>query len=205
MTQVLVVCKTRMKTGLCVGGLVAGSYAKIRILTPTGHNQPEDTVFAVGDIWECQLESPRDTMKPHTEDMLVWPKQQVRRVPNMHEFITERLRIEPTHKSRLFEGRLHFTKPGSAYISQRASLPDHAHEFWRPVYGLRRRRERHKIYFEYEDPDSRQAFRMRFVGLDNPVARLEPGCLLHLSLARWWRQPGVNEERCYLQLSGYFI
>lgn len=205
MTQVLVVCKTRMKTGLCLGGLVAGSYAKIRLLTPEGDNQPEDTDLAVGDIWECQLEPKRDTRKPHTEDMFVSPKGLVRRVPNMREFITERLRIEPTHKSRLFDGRLCYTRPGSAYISQRARLPDHAHEFWRPLYGLRRRQVRHKIYFEYEDPDSRQVFRMRYVGLEKPIEWLAPDNLLHLSLARWWQQPGIKEERCYLQLSGYFI
>ncbi|MCY4538540.1 MAG: hypothetical protein OXE52_09965 [Chloroflexi bacterium] len=143
--------------------------------------------------------------KPHTEDMLVMPHRLLRRVPNMREFLLERLDLERSHKSALFDGLLRYTGPGSAYVSKRTGVPGYSHEFWCPVYGLSMCQEQHKIYYEYEDPDSLKKFRLRYVGLAAPVSRIAPGSLLHLSLARWWRQPGTNEERCYLQLSGFFI
>lgn len=205
MTQVLVVCKTRMKTELCLGGLVRGSYEKIRLLTQEGRNQPQDTDFHVGDIWECQLIPQAHMRKPHTEDMLVTPQRMLRRVSNMREFLLQRLDLEPSHMSTLFDGLLNYTKNGSAYISERMGVPGYAHAFWRPVFGLSIRREPRKIYYEYEDSDSLKKFRLRYVGLAAPVSRIAPGSLLHLSLARWWRQPGTNEERCYLQLSGWFL
>ena len=205
MTKVLVVCKTRMKVGFCLGGIQERSYDMIRLLTPEGANQPEETDFEVGDIWECLLDPVQDGQKPHTEDMRVLRQRFLQRVPNLRQFLLERLNIKQTHKSALFEGLWKSTQPGSAFVSERTGLPDHAHEFWRPVFGLSMRKERGKVYYEYEDPDSRNKFRLRYVGLDEPVKRLPPGSLLHLSLARWWQQPGTREERCFLQLSGWFL
>jgi hypothetical protein len=34
---------------------------------------------------------------------------------------------------------------------------------------------------------------------------LEANTLLRLSLARWWQQAPELEERCYLQLSGWYL
>ena len=205
MTQVLVVCKTRMYTGLCLGGLVLGSHDKIRLLTPAGYNQPIDTPFEVGDVWDCVLEHKPALRKPHTEDMRVLRQRRLGRLPNALGYLLDSLHIEPAHKSRLFDGLLHYTEPGSAYISEWTGLPDYAHEFWRPMYGLRLRQGKKSAYYHYADPDSRRAFRLPYVGLEKPVPWLRPGSLLHLSLARWWQQPGISEERCYLQLSGWFL
>jgi hypothetical protein len=47
----------------------------------------------------------------------------------------------------------------------------------------------------------------RMWGMEAPVARIEAGQLVRVSLAGWWRpreaDPGF-EERCYAQLSGWF-
>lgn len=205
MTHVLVVCKTRMYTGLCLGGLTLGGNDKIRLLTPAGNNQPVDTPFDVGDVWNCVLEHKPAIRKPHTEDMLVMRQNRLGSLPNARRFLLDSLQIQPTHKSRLFAGLPRYTEAGSAYISEWTGLPDYAHEFWRPMYGLRLQQREKSAYYYYEDPDSRRKFRLRYVGLDKPVPWLAPGSLLHLSLARWWRQPGIKEERCYLQLSGWFL
>ena len=206
MTKILVVCKTRMKGALCVGALVAGSYERIRLLTPDGYQQPEDTQFNVGEIWECHLVHRPPLRKPHTEDMLVLRQDFVQRVSNMREFLMPRVKPAPAHQSTLFGGLLQTTDTGSAYIDERAGVPDHAHEFWQPLHELRLKIEQEtRYYYILQDPGSATKMRLRYVGLEEAPARLPPGCLLHLSLARWWQPRGIMEERCYLQLSGVFM
>ena len=203
MTKVLVVCKTRMQTGLCLGGITQRAYDRIRLLTPDGYNQPVDTPFNVGDIWECQLVHRPPLRQPHTEDMLVLRQDFIQRVTNMREFLMPRIQPKPAHQSALFDGLLAYTESGSAYVSERTGLPDHAHEFWLTVEALRLRRDGRKLYYEPEASSSSR-LRLPYVGLEEPVEWLPAGSLLHLSLARWWLRPGANEERCYLQLSGFF-
>jgi hypothetical protein len=41
--------------------------------------------------------------------------------------------------------------------------------------------------------------------MDDAIAVIPDGALIRFSLARWKAfPPGVNEERCYLQLSGWY-
>ena len=204
MKLVLVVCKTRMKKGLCLGGIVQGTYRKIRLLTPEGENQPENTVFNVGDIWFCELSPKPNTEKLHTEDMLVSPNRLRHHVPNMRDFLLRHLKLEHCHHSELFDGLLRYTRNGSAYVSRWAGVPNYAHTFWLPKNALELRQERNRNYFYYKNPTDSDLFRLPYVGLVDPVNWLAPGTVLHLSLARWWRQPGVREKRCYLQLSAFF-
>lgn len=204
MTQVLIVCKTQMSNELCVGGLTLGKYELIRLLTSTGGNQPEDTEFDVGDVWECELKPKRYMKKPHTEDIMVTPKQKLGKMRDAREFLIDRLDLKRGRKRTLFDGLLKYTNTGSGYVSERKGVPGYAHAFWRPAYGLKRRMENDNVYYMYEGP-SRRKFRLKYVGLDTPVERLKPGSVLHLSLARWWQQPRIYEKRCYLMLSGWFL
>ncbi len=204
MTKTMVVCKTSMEDALCVGGLTLDKSERIRLLTSTGDNQPQDTSFEVGDVWDCELVPKRNTRKPHTEDMLASPKRKLWAIPNGREFLIEQLDLKPSRKRTLFDGLLDYTKAGSGFISERKGVPEYAHAFWRPRYGLRKRMDRGKTYYVYEGPSSRK-FRLKYVGLEIPVERLHPGSVLHLSLARWWKQPRVNEWRCFLMLSGWFL
>lgn len=205
MTQVLVVCKTQMYKGLCLGGLVLDSNRKIRLLTPQGYNQPDNTPFAVGDIWECSLVPKSEMRKPHTEDMLVMRQRFLYPVLDMHEYLLARLKLRQSHKSALFDGLVRYTGRGSGYISERTGVPDYAHAFWRPAFGLNLCQDERRIYYEYEEPDWRK-FWLPYVGLDEPVEWIAPGSLLHLSLARWWSPNDKEvEKRCYLQLSGWFL
>ncbi len=204
MTKVLVVCKTQMDNELCVGGLTLDNYELIRLLTSTGGNQPEDTKFDVGDVWDCKLEPKRFMKKPHTEDIMVTPKQYLGEMPDAKEFLINALDLKRSRKRTLFDGFVEYTNAGSGYICERLGVPGFAHAFWRPKYGLRKRMEKGKIYYVYLGPSSRK-FRLKYVGLETPVERLRPGSVLHLSLARWWNQPRVWELRCYLMLSGWFL
>ena len=48
---------------------------------------------------------------------------------------------------------------------------------------------------------------LKYVGEESPIKVIPAGTLVRLSLARWWRpeksEPNF-EERCYLQLSGWY-
>lgn len=44
--------------------------------------------------------------------------------------------------------------------------------------------------------------RLKFVGFQEHVSRIQAGTIIRLSLANWW--DGQGEDRCYLQLSGWY-
>ncbi len=205
MTQVVVVCKTRMKQGLCLGGLTLDAKQKIRLLTAEGHNQPTNTPFQVGDIWECLLDPVRDAQKPHTEDMHVLRQRRLRRLPDIKTCLLAALEQVPRLLGEAFGGTLRLTESGSAYVSECGNLPDYAHEFWQPTMGLRLQRDsKQRAYYVFEEAVPRP-FRLRYVGVDNCPKRIPPGSLLHLSLARPWQPKPFVEKRCYLQLSAVFV
>ncbi len=49
-------------------------------------------------------------------------------------------------------------------------------------------------------------YTISYVGSAEPLETIEPGSLIRLSLAHWWKpEDSVDDERCYLQLSGCLI
>ncbi|MCY4466190.1 MAG: hypothetical protein OXE46_11710 [Chloroflexi bacterium] len=204
MTQVLVVCKTRMKQGLCLGGFTLPGKQKIRLLTADGQNQPTNTPFQVGEIWECLLDPVRDAQKPHTEDMRVLRQRRLRQMSDVKTCLLAELKQAPRRLGEAFNGTLRLTERGSAYVSESGDLPDFAHDFWQPTMGLRLQRDGKRAYYVFEKAAPRP-FRLRYVGVDNCPKRIPPGSLLHLSLARPWQPKPTVEKRCYLQLSAVYV
>jgi hypothetical protein len=43
-----------------------------------------------------------------------------------------------------------------------------------------------------------------YVGFENPAEVIPAGTVVRVSLARWWNKEGEKEERCSLQLSGWY-
>ena len=207
MTQVLVVCKTKMDRSLCLGGLTLDELEKIRLLTPDGYNQPATTRLEVGDIWECRLDPKPALSPPHTEDVRVLRQQPVRRLSNPKAFLLDKLPHVPSRWTELFEGRLRASpSSGTTYVSEEKGLPGYAHEFWRPQLSLRRQidRARDKVYYAVEG--ARKPRRMSYTGVAEAPDLIPPGSLLHLSLARpWTPRDGKIEPRCYLLLSAVYI
>lgn len=201
MAKVLVVCKTRMNQRLCLGGLTLDDRQKIRLLTANGQNQPTDTLFQVGEVWECLLDPVRDAQKPQTEDTRVLRQ---RRLRDPKAFLLEILKQVPTGWLELFEGTLQLSPSGSSFVCERTSLPSYAHEFWRPELPLRPQTDRGRVYYVVEGARSR--VRMRYSGLATAPNFIPPGSLLHLSLARPWKPPDARMEvRCYLLISAIYL
>ncbi len=201
--KVLIVAKTRMNTGLCVGGLVLDSNRSVRLLPLTGHNQPNDTPFAVGQIWDLNLENVEDILAPHTEDVRITKSTFVGNQKNLSAFLPSRVPILPANPQSLFDGLLRFTGSGSAYISERTGVPAYSTCFWRPDRPITKI-EGPKLRYQIRHPS--RTFEISYVGTGLSIDRIPPNTLVRLSLARWWKPEYVDmEERCYLQLSGWYI
>lgn len=44
-----------------------------------------------------------------------------------------------------------------------------------------------------------------YVGLGDTPGIIPEDTLIRLSLAHWWNKDGETEERCYLQVSGFYL
>ena len=204
MTQVLVVCKTNMERKYCLGGLTLDKLEKIRLLTADGYNQPTDTRFEVGDIWDCRLDTKPALSLPHTEDVRVLRAQPLRRLRNPKAFLLDTLNHVPSGWLELFEGKLQAAPSGTTFVSEDKGLPGYAHEFWRPQLPLRRHEERGKVYYVVDG--AKRPVRMSYTGVAAAPQVIPAGSLLHLSLARPWAPPdGKIEPRCYLLLSAVYV
>ncbi len=52
MVQVLIVAKTKMSAGLCLGGLVLHNQRSVRLLPPADYSHPFDSPINLGEIWD---------------------------------------------------------------------------------------------------------------------------------------------------------
>ena len=203
MTQVLVVCKTRMKTGLCLGGLTLDGMLKIRMLPADGWNQPTTTPLEVGQVWDCLLDPARGAKKPHTEDMRVLRQRLLRNMPDMRGWLLDNLRDFQRHRDDLFGGTLERKDRGSAFASERRGLPGYAHEFWLTEADLALRRDGRRDYY-FAQGMSAGPLRIPFVFLESPPRRIPAGSLLHLSLTRPYAPNPSAEAVCWLQISAIY-
>jgi len=57
----------------------------------------------------------------------------------------------------------------------------------------------------YWIPNGKLIRKVKYVGMNDPIALIPAGVLIRFSLARWKEfPPGVGEQRRYLQLSGWY-
>ena len=198
--RVLIVAKTRMGDEVCVGAVTSDGMSR-RLLGGHGENQLETTFYNVGEVWDIQYNLPPQdkTTPPHVEDIYVTnqalEKSNVLMLPTLRKFITP----WTGHVCTIYGGLLDFTEKGSAFIQRSTGIPDRSTWFWEVDQPLIYDDE---YYYYQHDPDS---FKVKYVGMEQPVPVLEACTLLRVSLARWRRFKHTDPERCYLQLSGWFL
>ena len=69
--KVLIVAKTHMKNAFCVGAYDITSKANIRLLTSSEDNQPTNTKFNVGQLWEMEYIKRATIIPPHVEEDII--------------------------------------------------------------------------------------------------------------------------------------
>ena len=203
MTTVLIVSKTQMSNGICVGGIDENSGELIRIHNENGGNLRQDTPYEIGDRWYMNVETAWNVRPiPHVEDKQTFP---IRKIENVGtcgiiNFINsypfgKRLTRGPIQQT--FEGYLNFQ--GTRNFINRENIPSFSTQFWIADKNLIHHVQFEKHYYMYDK------IRIKFVGLQEPVDIIPTGTIIRLSLANWWDGDGSGEDRCYLQLSGWYL
>lgn len=203
--NVLIVSKTDMRDNLhvCVGGIELPNLAPVRLLQPGENFQLCTTEFEIGQIWDIDYTRRNQVRPPHIEDVIVNKKLLVKSGIDINAFIIQSsVAVWRGSPDSLFYGCNGTTANGSLYVSERTGIPPHSTGFWIPsedlIYNLRSRA------YEYS-PMLYQ--RLKYAGLQPPVEVIPKGTIVRVSLARWWKPSDADpdfEERCYVQLSGWY-
>lgn len=134
-------------------------------------------------------------------DIIVTNQRLLGMQPDLRAFLQARVAPHPGNPARLYDGMIRFTGAGSGYISADAGVPGYSTCYWLPDRQLRRADD----YFVYRYENGRTV-RFKYVGYQNVQELIPAGTLLRMSLARWWTPDNDPdfEQRCYVQLSGWF-
>ena len=202
MATVLIVSKTQMRNGVCVGGIIEQTCELIRIHNDRGGNLSDDAPYEIGDRWIMNVENAWNARpKPHTEDKQTYPLKRIENIGisgiinyiNSH-FFGARLICGSIQDT--FEGYLHFQ--GTRNFINKQNIPSFSTQFWIADRDLIHANSFEKDYYLYN------GIRIKFVGYQTPIERIPAGTIIRLSLANWWDGDGSGEDRCYLQLSGWY-
>jgi len=210
--DVLILSKTHMSEGICcIGGMVIGSGRYVRLLTPAGSNQPENTDLKIRQVWEVEFTERPDIRPPHTEDVLVNSrkiKESLKDEITILEFIKERkVQIWKGSPDILFDGKIQWkTRGGRGFIDNKA-IPEHSVGFWISDKDLTKEENERGTFYGYPDINGNGRRYLKFIGFEPSVNKIPAGTLLRVSLARWWKPENnkeIPEKVCFLNLSGWY-
>jgi hypothetical protein len=185
----------------CVGGFDISNRRAVRLLGPRGENQPLTTPFALHDLWRLDYEPERRLRYPHIEDVRVVSQARITAHSDGLQRALQDIEVCTGPLDDIFERQVQWTSHGSGYVNEEGGVPAQSICFWRALTDLSCQTDGSSAYYIAEVAPSR---RLKYVGLEPAARLLRAGTLLRLSLARWWTPEDAIEERCYLQLSGWF-
>lgn len=202
--EVLIVAKTHMRNAACVGALELSTRKNLRLLNNNGDNQPPDTDFQVGQIWDIEYTVRSNLVAPHNEDVIVSTKRYLRTQNNLNTFLKNHATVWSGDPTSIFENKVHFGIGKSGYITNKSGVPSHSVGFWLADQDLEMTiLEDQKHYFYFGEYNDICAF--PYVGYAPTIDKISKGTLIRVSLARWWKpNPTIEEKRCYCQLSGWY-
>lgn len=202
--KILILSKTIMGDRCCVGGMSLEDGTYVRLLNRNEYGQ-DCNDFNPREVWEMTLiKAP--IIEPHIEDVYVVDKTFLK---NLEEEVSILDIIENFNipiweggPDNLFDGVLEWTVSGSGYV-EKPNLPNHSVGFWISDRDLIMyefiTEDKVDVRYRYSNVYPKRNF--KFVGAMAPIDRIPKGTLLRVSLAKWWK----GQEKCYLQLSGWYI
>jgi len=206
--RVLIVAKTHMKSGACISGLARSSNRGIRLIPKDRLNQSTGTDFDVGQIWDIEFQEAVEVDPPHVEDVVVINKQYVGRVASLRETLMKRIQPWRGGPECLFDNMITVGQK-NCYVSRSAPIPNCSTGYWLPDRQLILNQENGKSRYliEYKDKagnsNTPRTLSVPFVGFASPIEKIPPETLVRVSLARWFAPS--SEDRCYLQISGWYL
>ena len=201
MATVLIVSKTKMANGVCVGGINEESGELIRLHNERGGNLTIEAPYEIGERWEMSIETAWNVReKPHIEDKQTKP---IKKIENVG--VSGIIDYVRNHNlgNRLYAGALDRTFEGclqSRIYVTRDCVPSFSTQFWIPDKVLNHVVSYDKDYYIY------QGLKIKYVGFLPAIARIPTEAIVRLSLANWFDGKGKwSEDRCYLQISGWYL
>ncbi len=203
MAIVLIVSKTQMSNGVCVGGIMENTCELIRLHNERGGNLTSDAPFEIGDRWDLTVQSAWNVRPiPHIEDKQITINRKIENIG-----INGIINFIKTHNfgNRLTLGSLSQTfenclcLQGTKNFINRNAIPQFSTQFWIADDDLIHCEIYDKHYYKYGN------YRFKYVGFQTPINIIPKGTIIRLSLANWWDGDGSGEDRCYLQLSGWYL
>ena len=203
--RILVVAKTHLSKAVCVGALaVNGRF--LRLLDEHGANPPVHTDYEVRQIWEIKCRKAYKLRPPHTEDVNVLHKEYLGTLDSSRHMLDVlekcKAKIWQGSPDELFDGCLLWSEKGSGFLNETCNLPQNSVGFWIPDKPMVKYLLYEKVRYLYPGETGKRS--LPYVGFASPVDTIPAGTLLRVSLARWWDKYGETEERCSLQLSGWY-
>lgn len=192
--DVIILGKTKLRTGCCVGGFDLTNKRSVRLLKRNGEYQDTTTPYQLNEDWRINYEPVRIVQPPHTENVRVFDSERTTQDSVRLADAFAHFKVWHGSPNQLFDGLLGWTGNRSGYVNKRG-VPEFNTGFWRSDKVLCLRGE----YYWYAD-----SFRLKYVGLQKPVQEIDAGALIRVSLATWLEGEGTPEPRCYLQLSGWW-
>jgi len=205
LTKVVIVAKTRMGSGACIGGITFDGRSVRLVAADEESNDRFNMEYEVGDVWAVEWVPDEAIIPPHVENVIVTGKRSLPPIDDVMAFIEGQMPPEKGGVDVLYEGLTQVTRAGALYVAERNGVPSFSTMFWRPDRPLRRESDAKRIRYRYPTADGGRT--LTFVGFQEPLDEIPAGTLLRVSLAHWWRPKEMTdgEFRCYVQLSGWFL
>lgn len=182
-----------------MGAFLREQRVNVRLLPASGeHGWPEEAPFAVGEVWDFDLEPSAAIEPPHVEDHLVRSHRRVAVQSGLGRWLAASATTWHGDASALFDGLLHFTPGGAGYIG-RDRLSPMSVGFWQPDHDMLLTGAEHHRYVSRAGD---REIRIAYVGVEAPAEVIPAGCLTRVSLSRWAHLAGV--DGCWLQVSGSY-
>ena len=200
--EVLILSKTQYgATKVCVGGICLNNKQFIRLLNQGGYYQPADTHFNIGDIWDITFTINPNRIEPHNEDVTIHNYKFIRKIYPLETYIKNMgVPIWQNNIVNIFEGKILWQRNGKGYFSKKINnYPSHSVGFWVSDVDL----HYSNGFYIYENNGITS--QIVYKGNQTILQIIPKGRLIRLSLAKWWKPTDSDiEERCYLQLSGWY-
>ena len=208
--RVLIVAKTRMGGGACIGAITDKGRSVRLIPFNADPHDGANREYEVGDIWEIAAEPIPETtlIPPHNENIVVHKKSRLQTTKDTKDLVSAIELLMPPKigdPRALYESLLQNTERGSLHIAKQSGIPIYSTTFWRPDLPLTLDIEKPKPRYRY--PTDHGGCTFTYCGFQEPLETIPADTLLRVSLAHWWRPEDKPEleERCYAQISGWFF
>jgi len=206
--KVLIVSKTIYSNGFCVGGLTLETKINIRLKTLDGVNQKSSTDFEIGQLWDIEFNLKMDCILPHSEDVFVIKQKKIGFEENLKEYLLSNTNYWRGGRTEIFDRTMSYDKKGKGFL-QRGYVPNNSVGFWSLPFDISlvidSSYDDGKTKYRYESCEESGNINLPYKGCEEPLKVIPSGTLVRMSLARWKDFNNTGQDRCYLQISGWYL